>query len=89
MRAIFEPQFELGHTPIEEITFDVRSRDNIPAALRGLQDIFTHQKTSERESHPDFVEARRERPAIESAIINLNRRGMSLVRTHHKVGFER
>ena len=48
-----------------------------------------HRKADrERETHPDFVEARRQHPAIESAINNLNHRGMSLVRTHGKVGFE-
>ncbi len=50
MRAIFEPQFELGHTPIGEISFDARSRDDIPAVLRGLQDIFTHRDVYSDES---------------------------------------
>ena len=70
MRAIFEPQFELGHTPIEEISFDARSRDDIPAVLRGLQDIFTHQKTRERvfailrEQMGSKVDLRRGRPGL-------------------------
>ena len=45
MRAIFEPQFALGHTPIGEIKLAPRSRDDIPAVLRGLQDTFTHRST--------------------------------------------
>ncbi len=48
MRAIFEPPFALGHTPIREITLDPRSRDDIPAVLRGLQDRFTHRSTRGR-----------------------------------------
>ena len=41
----------------------------------------------EREQAPDFVEARRQHPAIESAINNLNQRGLSLIRTHGEEGF--
>ncbi len=43
----------------------------------------------ERELAPDFVEARRQHPAIESAINNLNQRGLSLIRTHGEEGFVR
>ena len=49
-----------------------------------------HRKADrERETHPDFVAARRQHPAVESAINNLHHRGMSLVRTHGKAGFDR
>ena len=70
MRAIFETQFELGHTPIGEISFDPRSRDDIPAVLRGLQDIFTHRGTRERvfailrEHLGAKVDLRRGRPGL-------------------------
>jgi len=36
----------------------------------------------ERESAPEFVEAGRQHPAIESAINNLNHRGLERKRTH-------
>ena len=40
MRRLFNPQLELGATPIEEISFNLRSRDDIPRILRGLQFIY-------------------------------------------------
>ena len=43
----------------------------------------------ERELAPDFVEARRQHPAVESAISNLNQRGLSLIRTRGEEGFVR
>ena len=42
-----------------------------------------------RESAPDIAEARRQHPAIESAINNLNHRGLRRVRTHDAEGFVR
>ena len=47
------------------------------------------QVDKERESAPDFVAGRRQHPAVESAINNLNQRGLDLVRTHGKEGFGR
>ena len=47
------------------------------------------QKDRQREQAPDFAEARRQHPAIESAINNLNQRGLSLIRTHGEEGFAR
>lgn len=40
----------------------------------------------ERESAPDFAAGRRQHPAVESAINNLNQRGLDLVRTHGEKG---
>ena len=40
MRQLFTPQLELGATPIAEITFNPRSRDDIPQILLGLQHIY-------------------------------------------------
>lgn len=40
MRQSFNPQFELGATPIDQIKFNSRSRDDIPQILRGLQFIY-------------------------------------------------
>ena len=37
MRAIRNPQMELGEIRIEEIELDMKSRDDIPALLLGLQ----------------------------------------------------
>ena len=42
-----------------------------------------------RESAPEFAEARQQHPAIESAIHNLNHRGLARVRTHGVEGFVR
>ena len=42
-----------------------------------------------RESAPAFVRARRRHPAVESAINNLEKRGLDRVRTKGAVGFER
>ena len=47
MRRLFNPQLELGATPIEDIVFNVRSRDDIPQLLRGLQHIYTNLSTRE------------------------------------------
>ncbi len=48
-----------------------------------------NEEDLERETADDFVEARRQHPAIESAINNLQQRGMGLVRTHGAEGFAR
>ena len=36
MRRTFNPQLELGATPIEDIRFNARSRDDIPQLLAFL-----------------------------------------------------
>ncbi len=43
----------------------------------------------ERESDPKFVEGRRQHPAVESEINNLNHRGLGLIQTRGKEGFVR
>lgn len=40
MRKRFELQYELGATPIEQVKFPTRSRDELPRVLRGLQHIY-------------------------------------------------
>ena len=40
MREVVESQAKLGHVGIAEIEFDLRSRDEIPALLKGLQFIY-------------------------------------------------
>lgn len=44
MRRKFNPQLQLGATPIEHIRFNPKSRDDIPQILRGLQHIWTTQE---------------------------------------------
>jgi hypothetical protein len=41
MRAVQNPQMQIGDVNISAITFDSRSRDDIPKILRGLQHIYT------------------------------------------------
>ena len=45
MRVVMEAQRSLGQSPIEEIKFDARSRDDIPAVLRGLHSIYMNGAT--------------------------------------------
>lgn len=40
MRKTFEPQMTFGQTPIDQIKLDMRSRDEIPKLLSGLQHIY-------------------------------------------------
>jgi len=40
MRVVIQPQTRFGQVAIADIQFDARSRDDIPAALRGLQHIY-------------------------------------------------
>lgn len=42
MRKRFEAQLELGATPIQEITFNLKSRHELPPVLMALQHIFIH-----------------------------------------------
>ena len=41
MRVVQNPQMQIGEVDISAITFDPRSRDDIPKILRGLQHIYT------------------------------------------------
>jgi len=45
MRIVKNPQTHLGQVDIAEIQFDARSRDDIPALLRGLQFIHVNEET--------------------------------------------
>jgi hypothetical protein len=40
MRVVQNPQMQLGEVNISEIKFDLRSRDDIPKILRGLQHLY-------------------------------------------------
>jgi hypothetical protein len=48
MRQIIDPQFHLGEQDIAAIELDLRSRDDIPRILRGLQFIYTEAAVRER-----------------------------------------
>ncbi len=77
---------------MDKAFYSAKNRD----ALDELLDLnvmpkpgYRNAKQRERESHPDLIKARLEHPAIESAINNLQQRGMGLIRTHGKEGFDR
>ena len=48
MREVHRRQFELGQTPIGEIWIDPKSRDDIPAVLKGLQHIWCDEELRAR-----------------------------------------
>ena len=71
MRKVKELQLQLGGVPIERISFNPKSRDDIPAILRGLQHIYVNPETREelfelleREFLPD-VNLRVGRPGMD------------------------
>ena len=43
MREVHRRQFELGQVPVEKIWIDPKSRDDIPAVLKGLQHIWSDE----------------------------------------------
>ena len=40
MRAVQNPQMQIGEVDISQIKFDLKSRDDIPKILRGLQHLY-------------------------------------------------
>jgi hypothetical protein len=48
MRKIIDMQMKIGEKAIADIKFDLRSRDEIPKLLRGLQAIYCDRKMRER-----------------------------------------
>lgn len=48
MRKTIDNQLAFGSVDISQITFDTRSRDDIPQILRGLQHIYTQKETREK-----------------------------------------
>ena len=48
MRKIFEPQLTFGQTPIDQIKIDMRSRDEIPKLLLGLQHIYCNSELRQK-----------------------------------------
>ena len=43
MRDVHRRQFRLGEVPVEQIWLDPKSRDDIPAVLKGLQHIWSDE----------------------------------------------
>ena len=48
MRKRFEPQLQIGQVDIADLQFDLRSRDEIPKILIGLQHVFTTPELREK-----------------------------------------
>jgi hypothetical protein len=48
MRHVESPQMDLGQLPIDQIKINLKSRDDIPALLLGLQHIYTTPDLRER-----------------------------------------
>ena len=48
MREVHGRQFQLGQVPIEQIWIDPKSRDDIPAVLKGLQHIWSDEELRAR-----------------------------------------
>ena len=43
MREIHRPQFRFGQVPVDKVRIDPKSRDDIPAVLKGLQHIWSDE----------------------------------------------
>ena len=48
MRKVFELQMTFGQTPIDQIKFDMRARDEIPKLLLGLQHIYCNRELRQK-----------------------------------------
>ena len=48
MRQVRNPQLELGEIRIEDIRINLKSRDDIPALLLGLQHLYSDEETRTR-----------------------------------------
>ncbi len=72
------------HSPLNRVALDGLLRLNV------LPKKGSKSKADQvREFAPEFVAARRKHPGIESAINNLNHRGLDRIRTHGEEGFVR
>lgn len=71
MRKTFEPQLTFGQTPIDQIKFDIRSRDEIPKLLLGLQHIYCNLELRKEVFNiletmiPDKINAKTGRPGMD------------------------
>ena len=48
MRNLRNPQLERGEVRIEDIELDIKSRDDIPVLLIGLQHLYTQEALRDR-----------------------------------------
>ena len=71
MRKSFEPQMTFGQVDISKITFDLRSRDEIPKLLMGLQYVYCTPEVRkqifellEKELIPEGTDANKGRPGM-------------------------
>ena len=48
MRVVQKIQMELGEVNVSEVKFDLRSRDDIPKILRGLQHLYMNEALREQ-----------------------------------------
>ena len=48
MRVVRTAQMELGEIDVSQIKFDLRSRDDIPKVLRGLQHLYMNETLRRR-----------------------------------------
>ena len=71
MRQLIEPQMKLGEIAIEDIKFDLRSRDEIPKLLMGLQGIYRNTTVRKKvfaileEITPENVDSKNGRPGMD------------------------
>jgi transposase, IS5 family len=71
MRKIFERQLKIGQMPIEEIEIDVKSRDELPKLLQGLQAIYENKEVMEKVGRillkliPDNVDPKKGRKGMD------------------------
>ena len=71
MRKIIENQLKIGQVDISKIELDLRSRDEIPQLLLGLQAIYNDRPTRQRvfeileQVVPDDIDTGNGRPGME------------------------
>jgi len=71
MRKVLKPQMKLGEVDISDIKFDLRSRDEIPKLLMGLQYIYVHEDikseifTVLEEMIPEKIDSNNGRPGMD------------------------
>lgn len=71
MRKILEPQLTFGQTPIDQIKIDMKSRDEIPKLLLGLQYIYCNPELRQEVFNllkmmiPETTNAKTGRPGME------------------------
>jgi len=71
LRKIIDPQMTFGQTPIDQIRFDMRARDEIPKVLLGLQHIYCQKELRQqvfdilKTMIPEKIDSKNGRPGME------------------------